>query len=327
VRAFVTGGTGFVGSHLIHALQAAGHEPVCLVRSPRKAAAVFGGAMPTVVDGSLGDRAALRRGCDGCDTVFHVAGLTAGRTPQELMAANRDRTRDLVEVAKASGSVRRFVYVSSLAAAGPAPPGTPRHEEAPEQPVSNYGRSKLAGEQVVRQSKLDWTIVRPPAVYGPRDTEMLKLFRILRWHVAPLIVDRAQELSFVHVADLAHALVVAAGPGGERTTYFATHEEVVTARALITLAYRAVHPETTRDAIVFRLPRFVTTGALTLTYLAARAVGRRTLLSPDKAREFRQAAWTCSSDAITADLGWRATRSLADGLPETMRWYREHALL
>lgn len=327
MRAFVTGATGFVGSHLVTALEAAGHEPVCLVRNPAKLRAVFGERNLATVAGSLDDADALRRGCDGADVVFHVAGLTAGRTLGELMAANRDRTRDLARIAASAGTVRRFVYVSSLAAAGPAAPGRPRIEDDPAAPVSNYGRSKRAGEEAAQAADLPWTIVRPPAVYGPRDVEMLRLFKILRWHAAPLIVRRDQELSFVHAADLAEALVAAAGPDAEGKTYFATHPDVVTAEGLVALAHRAVHPSGTRGPAILPLPRWLTAAVLTTTYLGARAVGQRTLLSPDKAREFKQLAWTCSSDAITRDLGWRATQGLATGLPSTMEWYREHGLL
>src|SRR6185295_7011626 len=180
------------------------------------------------VAGDLHDRDALRRAVEGQDLVHHVAGVIAARREADFMVANRDGTRNVVQAAEAA-EVGRLVFVSSMAAAGPTIKGRPlRGDELP-RPVTGYGRSKLAAEQVVTASRLAWTIVRPPIVYGPRDPEVLKIFRLARLGLAPVLGDGTQELSAVHGADLADALVAAGTSAAAlRGTYYACHPEVFT---------------------------------------------------------------------------------------------------
>jgi len=164
VKAFVTGGTGFVGAHLVRALRARGDTVTCLVRSTTKAQAL-GWTDVRLIRGDLHDAAALREGCADAEVVYHVAGRISARDLDEFMRANRDGTANVLEAA-APVSLRRFVLVSSLAAAGPTVPGKPIDETRPPSPVTPYGQSKLAAEGLVRAMAGSWTIVRPPTVYG-----------------------------------------------------------------------------------------------------------------------------------------------------------------
>ena len=160
MKAFVTGGTGFLGTHLVNALLARGDDVTCLVRSPSKAASLERRRV-RLIRGDLDDAGALRRGCAGADVIFHLAGRIAARDLNAFMRANRDGTANLLEAA-AERPPRRFVYVSSLAAAGPTVPGQPIDETRPPAPVTPYGQSKLAGEVLVRAVAFPWTVVRPP---------------------------------------------------------------------------------------------------------------------------------------------------------------------
>jgi nucleoside-diphosphate-sugar epimerase len=212
-----------------------------------------------------------------------------------------------------------MVHVSSLAVSGPAVPGRPLEEADRDQPVTPYGRSKQAGEEAVRASGVRFTIVRPPIVYGPRDRQVLRLFRMARRGLAPLLGDGRQELSFVHAADLARALVAAGeSAAAEGRTYHAGHPEVVTQRAFVQAIGRAVG----RAVRTVALPPFAVRGALWSTGLFARALGRATLLSPEKAAELLAPAWTCTSEALARDTGWRAAIPLEQGLRDTGEWYR-----
>jgi nucleoside-diphosphate-sugar epimerase len=318
VKVFVTGGNGFVGSHLIEALRRNGDEVAALVRSESKANAVEAlGAEP--VQGDLGDESVLARAVRGRDAIFHVAGLVKARHEREFLAVNRDGTRRLVRAAERAG-VDRFVLVSSLAAGGPAEPGERKSCDEPARPVTPYGRSKLAGEQAVRESALRWTVVRPPAVYGPRDAEFLRLFRIARAGWAPVFGDGDQQLSAVYGPDLAEALRAAwLSETTVGRTYCACHPEVFTTAELA----RAVGAAMGREEIrVIRLSRGLSRVVLSVTGLAARALGRATVLDSSKTHEFFAPAWTGDPEPLERDAGWRASHDLRAGLEATAAWYR-----
>lgn len=322
MKALVTGGTGFVGGHLIDALRAAGAAVTALVRSPEKARRLADHRV-TIVVGDLFDYPALERAAQGQEVVFHVAGLLAARREAELLEVNREGTRRLVQVAQRAG-IRRLVSVSSLAAGGPASPEAPLVGHEPARPVTGYGRSKLAGEEAVRASELAWTIVRPPVVYGPGDREMLRVFKAAGIGIAPVFGDGSQRLSLVYGPDLARALVAAAlsdeAIGG---VYYPAHPEILTSRSLIEAVGRAAG----RRVRIVPLPEVVGRAALRITDAAARLAGRATLLNYDKANEFFQPAWTCDPEPFTAATGWSAEHDLARGARETLAWYRAHGWL
>ena len=331
MKAFVTGATGFVGSHLVEALLKRGDQVTCLVRDAAKAARVFQNHEFQTVLGTLDDEATLHEGCKQADVVFHVAGLTAARSREEFFAVNAEATRRLTAVAaRAAPNLSRFVYVSSLAAAGPSTHGHPITEATLPRPVSVYGDSKLAGEDAVRDARIPWTIVRPPLVYGPRDREVVRLFRLARWGVAPVFGDVEQELSILHVRDLAAALLRATAPIAEGKTYFVSHPEIATSTHLAEAIYQAVQHvrgrvgKGRRKPRIVRVPAWITRAALVVTGTAARLTGRATLLSPDKGNDLLAEAWTCTPTALMRDTGWTPDISLTTGLEETARWYREH---
>jgi nucleoside-diphosphate-sugar epimerase len=317
MKTLVTGATGFVGSHLTEALHRRGDEVTALARSASKAAALAPLGV-RVVPGGLHDRAALLRALEGQDVVYHVAGMIAARSEADFLACNRDGTRNVAEAAEQAG-VGRLVFVSSMAAAGPTIKGRPLRGDEPPHPVTQYGRSKLAAEAVITGSRLSWTIIRPPMVYGPRDQEVLKVFRLARLGLAPVLGDGTQELSAVHGADLADALV-AAGTTAAAVghTYYACHPEVFTGAEMALAVGRAMG----RRLTVIRVPAAIGRGVLRVTEAAARLVGQTTILTADKANEFFQPAWTADPEALARDTGWRAIRNLEAGLAETYAWYR-----
>lgn len=317
MRALVTGATGFVGSHLVEALRRRGDEVTALVRSPARAERLRPLGV-RLIEGDLDQEPALARAAEVREVVFHVAGLVAARDPADFFRCNRDGTARVLGAAARAG-VRRFVLVSSLAAGGPTAPGRPLRGPEPPRPVSAYGRSKLAAEELVRAGPVPWTIVRPPTVYGPRDRELLRLFKLARLGVVPVFGDGSQQLSLVHAADLAEALVAAAAADAARgRLYYACHPEIVTSAELA----RAVGAAVGRRVVVVPVPPRAGRAALALAGGAARVLGRATILTADKANEFFQPAWIADPTPLAADTGWRARYDLAMGLPETYRWYR-----
>ena len=197
-----------------------------------------------------------------------------------------------------------------MAAGGPAQAGRPLRGDEPPAPVTAYGRSKLAGEEAVRSSSLPWSILRPPMVYGPRDAEVLKVFRLARFGIVPVFGDGTQELSAVYAPDLAEALVAAAtSPRTVGRTYSVCHPEIFTSRAFVQAVGRAVNPGRQEPVRVVPLPRWLAVGALTLTGTVARLARQATILTTDKANEFFQPAWTGDPE--------RAYRRIPIGGPRT----------
>jgi len=321
VNVFVTGATGFVGAHLVKALLARGDRVAALVRRPALAAQLGWGPEVRLVRGDLADEAALREGSTGADVVYHVAGQIAARNAAEFMVCNRDGTANVLEAARDRGA-RRVVFVSSLAVAGPTTPGHPIDETRPPAPVTDYGRSKLAAEVLVRAMPLEWTIVRPPVVYGEWDRGTLKLFQLAGRGLAPVFGDGSQELSVIHAEDLAQSLIAAAtSTAAAGRVYFAAHPTVTTSRELVIAVGRALG--LARPPRILPVPPFVARGVLWTAGTLAHLAGRATVLSADKSNEFLAPAWTCRSDALTRDTGWRAQVPLDDGLRRAASWYRE----
>jgi nucleoside-diphosphate-sugar epimerase len=323
MRVFVTGGTGFVGTHLVRALERRGDQVTCLVRDPARAAALGWRAVRTV-RGDIHDTAALKEACAGADVVYHVAGRISARDLDDFMRTNRNGTERVVEAVAANGRATRLVLVSSIAAAGPNPPGQPIDETRVPQPITDYGRSKLAAELVVRQAVRSWTIVRPVVVYGEWDREILKVFRVARRGFAPVFGRGEQEISVIYAGDLATALIAAGtSDAAAGQVYFAAHPEPVTTREFALAIGRAVG----REARIVGVPRVLGRAALWSIGSAAHLFGVSTVLSADKAHEFLAPAWTCTSDALARDTGWTATTPLMTGLARTAAWYQEQGWL
>lgn len=322
MRALVTGATGFVGSHLVDRLLASGSSVSALVRDPAKAGSLARQGVRLIV-GDLSDRAALVKACAGQDVIYHLAGAIAAHHEAEFMAVNRDGAARLAEAAEAA-SVRRFLLVSSLAAGGPSEPNRPLVGTEPPHPVTSYGRSKLAGESVVRASNLDWTIVRAPAVYGPKDRELLRVFRAAALGIAPVLGGGSQQLSLVFGPDLAAALIEAGTSAAtSRGVLYASHPERLTSRQLVETIGAAIG----KRLLVIPIPAPLGRAMLVLTEAAARLTGRPTVLSRDKGNELFQAAWLCDSSRLTELTGWRAEHDLAVGARLTFEWYRREKWL
>ena len=322
MKAFVTGGTGFVGAHLVRALLERGDEVRCLVRTPAKAQ-TLGWNDVRIIRGDLDQPGALAAGCAGADVVFHVAGRISARDLREFMRANRDGTANVLEAAS-HAPPQRFVLVSSLAAGGPTSPGHPIDEARPPAPVTPYGQSKLAAEVLVRAMPFPWTIVRPPTVYGEWDHEVLKVFKLARRGIVPVFGDGSQELSVIYAGDLAGALVAAAtSPNAARKVYYTAHPAITTSRELVRAVGRAVG----REPRIVPLPGPLARALLWTIGTVVHLAGRATLLSADKADEFLAPAWTCRPDALMRDAGWRAATDLEAGLQRTADWYRREGWL
>jgi len=322
-RVLLTGATGFVGSHAAPAFVHAGVATRALVRSAARARPLepFG---VELVHGTLEDEAALAAACDGVDTVVHLAALTHARSEVEYETANVAGTRRLLDAAINAGATR-FICLSSLAAVGPAEGGRGVTAEDPPRPLTQYGRSKLAGERVCMEAagRIEVVILRAPAVYGPRDTDLFHFFRLARRGVIPVPTGPARLLQMVHVEDLSRALVLAARAPAAAGVYHIAEAQTYTWGDV----GRAVGDAVGRRVRVRKAPAALLAGLAAVSETSAGLVGRSSIFNRDKARELLAPGWLCETEAARAALNFEADIPLAEGLRTTAQWYREQGWL
>jgi len=324
--AVVTGSSGFIGSHLVDALLARGHTVRALVREDTPAAALDPRVHRSVVD-LLDDRSVRAADVwEGATHVFHLAGVTKRRTLAEFRAGNVVPTANLLAAAVARGgaSPPRVVIVSSQAAAGPAPAlERPVREDDPPRPVEGYGRSKLEAEAAahLHEDRLPITIVRPAAVYGPRDRDFLRVFRLAARAVALHAVPRDHAFSIVHVADVVTALLAAAEHrAAVGRTYFVANEAPITWRGLYDEIARAA---SARRLLELQLPLPALAIAGAAGDVVSAVTGWHTLANSNKTRLARPRWWVCDAGRARDELGWRESVPLQQGVRETYLWYLE----
>ena len=296
----ITGGTGFVGGHLIDHAIAAGHRVRALARrpqAPREGIEWVAGAL---------DRAdSLDALVAGADAVVHVAGVVNAPDRAGFSAGNVDGTAAIVAAASRAG-VARFVHVSSLAAREPS--------------LSAYGWSKAGAEKVVAASDLDWTIVRPPAIFGPRDTEMRELFQIARYRVMPL-PPAGGRMSLIYVEDLAQLLMVLATNDAARHDILEPDDGKPGAWDHRDMA-RAIGAAVGVSVMPLSLPRSL----LSIVARIDGAVrGNKAKLTSDRVAYFCHSDWTAQRPMPT-NL-WRAQTDTREAMAATARWYRAQGLL
>jgi nucleoside-diphosphate-sugar epimerase len=322
--AVVTGSTGFIGSHLVDALLARGATVRALVRPETPA----GSRDPRIEcwEADLLDDRSVRESpvWAGATHVFHLAGVTKGRTLSHFRAGNVFPTANvLAAIAARPGPLPRVVLVSSQAAAGPAQgPDTPVRETDRPLPVEAYGRSKLQAEQAVVRYRdvLPITIVRPSAVYGPRDRDFLKAFKQASRRVALHAVPRDHAFSIVHVSDLVRALILAAErPEAVGRTYFVTGETAVTWRGL----YEEVARAASSRPIQLQVPLPAVRIAAHAGDLVSSLTGRATMLNRNKAALARARWWLCDPSAAREELGWQPDIGFQQGVRDAYLWYVE----
>ncbi|WP_296722806.1 NAD(P)-dependent oxidoreductase [Erythrobacter sp.] len=299
----ITGTTGFVGSAVLDAALAAGHRVRALAR--REQAARDGVEW---VRGDLADQAALTALCAGSDAVIHLAGMTNTPDPADFEEANVTGTARVVEAMRAAG-VRRLVFVSSLAAREPK--------------LSAYGASKARAETVVEASGLDWTIIRPPGVYGPRDIDYLDMFRTAKWGFVPLPPGGAS--SIIHADDLADLLVaLTANAAPTRKQIYEPDDGREGGWSHKELAQAIGHALGRRSVFAPHLPR----GVLDAAAAADRLVrGDRAKLTPDRVGYMCHPNWVSRFDRKVPAAVWQPRISGEEGLAATARWYAREGWL
>jgi nucleoside-diphosphate-sugar epimerase len=302
----ITGTTGFIGRTITRQLRLAGYRVRALIRSTRWAGSLaVRGVEP--VPGSLEDRASLESLIHGADVVVHCAGAVRGATQGQFDRVNVEGVIRLLRVMESHGAPPRLLSLSSLAAREPR--------------LSFYAASKFKGEQVLVTDahRVAWDVLRPPAVYGPGDREMLPLFRAMARGIAPVPGSSYARFSLLFVDDLASAVLDWIQSGQARNRVYTLDDGREGGYDWPGVAM-IVERVCRRRVRVLPLPAWVLDVPAYLNRQASRVFGYAPMLTPEKLRELRHADWICDHSALQAATGWRPQVQLEEGLRRTPGW-------
>ncbi len=339
-RVLVTGATGFIGARLVERLIESRHHVTCLVRDDTRARPL-NAAGAELVTGDVTDHPSIQRAMvqSQADVVYHLAGLVRSVRSMDFMKVNEVGSANLAGVCAGSLPGRAappvLVVVSSLAAAGPSTADRPRVESDIAAPVSQYGRSKLAGERAAAlfAAAMPITIVRPTIVFGPGDRAVLEMFRPIArrgLHVVPGPRGADRRFSLVHVDDLIHCLLQAAAHGERLPAGDAEHGEGQGIYHLagdeqptyVELGQAMASALGRKPPTIVHVPAWLMRFTGRMGDLVASIRRRPGWISRDKITEALAGSWTCSSDKARTQLGWAPSRPLMERLIETVTWYR-----
>jgi nucleoside-diphosphate-sugar epimerase len=302
----VTGGTGFIGGMLIHHLVNAGYHVRALTRD-RSAHKLPKLAGLEAVSGSLQDSESLRHLLQDASAVVHCAGAVRGVTAADFNAVNVDGLMQLVRAALSLSSRPRFLSLSSLAARAPQ--------------LSHYASSKRQGEQALASmaADMEWVALRPPAVYGPGDKEMLPLFQWMGRGIAPVLGAAHARVSLLYVEDLCAAVLRWLDAGQCESGIYELND---TQSGGYSWDEIIANVSALRARRIFRLtlPATLLRSLADVNVTAARLIGYAPMLTPGKVRELRHPDWVADNTALTAAIGWQPEISLQEGLRRTMGW-------
>ncbi len=305
----VTGATGFVGGHLIRSLSEAGWAVRILARRLPEHPWRADIPVETII-GGLDDEASLRRLVSGSKALVHAAGLIKARCAADFFRINRDGVGRLAAIAAGERTPPHIVLVSSLAAREPH--------------LSHYSASKHAGEKVLAAmgGQLHWTILRPPAIYGPGDRETLAFFRAVALGLGPLPGSRDGRMSLVHVRDVVGAVgVVLKSPAATAGAIYEVGDPAPSGHSWPEIVEIAGRHLGIRPRLV-RIPRLALSGVAAANWGLVHIAGKPRTLTPGKVREILHPDWVCRDDGLFHATGWRPAIGLEEGFAEVIAWYR-----
>lgn len=326
MKALVTGGTGFIGSHLVEHLLSKRYSVRCLVRKTSDLTWLKGLNVEYAY-GDLFDEAALRAAVTGVDYVYHSAGITNAKKKEDFYRGNATGTRNILHaVITHNPNLHRFIHVSSQTAIGPSPSKAPISEDARPHPITTYGKSKWKAEEECLSviTRIPLTIVRPPVVYGPRDKDVFEFFNTMNKGLQPIVGFNEKYVSMIHVSDLVGGFVMAGESNATAgQTYFISSKDVY--------GWKEIGDETKRllgrRVLRVRLPEAGVFIVAACAEFLALFSSKPALINFEKARDMVQNYWTCDASKAKRDFGFEQQVTLSEGIRNTIEWYRQHEWL
>ncbi|MDP2914576.1 MAG: NAD(P)-dependent oxidoreductase [Candidatus Aminicenantes bacterium] len=318
MNVLATGGTGFIGSHLIERLLELRAEVFALVRDPGRASFAKEASVH-LLKGDLFDIPALP---SNLDCVYHLAGLTKSLKAADYYTVNQRGTASLFDALTRQRQFPKVVVLSSISAGGPSDGSSGRRESDPPAPVTAYGKSKLRGEEeaLARRDRFPVTILRVGAVYGPRDTDFLNFFKFLKRGLMPVIGIDPRLVSLCYVKDIVRALELAGGALLDSGEILNISDPVPhTMEDIGRAAARALGKRVKKIVV----PKSIALGASFIQELLSAVTGKPHIVNRDKVQEYLQAGWVADVENARLKLSFVTGFSLDEGIRETIRWYQD----
>jgi len=326
-KILITGSSGFVGSHLVEEALGRGLEVYAGVRSSSSKRYLQDKRIQ-FVEMDFSNRSSLVNALEiQYDYIMHNAGITKAPNDQTYLKINKGFTQNFVEaIRNKQTSLKKFTFTSSIAAYGPADRSEDQivSNRMNPQPVTGYGKSKLAAEQFLnKQTELPWVIIRPTAVYGPRDVDFLTLYKSVQKGIAGQIGFKDQYASFIYVKELARVMLDLTVSKHIKSSYFASDGEKYHVQDLNKIVADSIGKKIVK--IKIPLPLIKTIAGVNELY--SKLSGKATILNFDKVNELKATNWYCDIDNLKEDIGYEPKVYLKEGIEKTTRWYKEQKLI
>lgn len=326
MRAFITGGTGFVGSHLIDLLIEKGFDIVTLKR-PSSNLRWLDGKKVKFIEGDLFSRNVIKEAVESTDYVFHIAGVVKSKTAEGFEKNNYIATKNLLEIVnEVNKNLKKFVYISSQAVCGPSPDAEPIDEEYTPRPITTYGKTKLKAEnEVLKYSKnMPVTIIRPPAVFGERDSEIFVYFKTINMGLNTVIGFDEKLISLVYIKDLVKGIYLSAiNNNADGNIFFICYDRPFSWKEIGDLTARLMNKRTLK----IKIPHFIVYTAGAAAQFFSLFSKNAATLNLEKCKDITRKYWICSNKKAKELLGFSTDYTIEEAFRNTICWYKENKWL
>ncbi len=325
-RAFVTGATGFIGSHLVDELLKKGFSVKCSIRKTSNLQWLVNKDIE-LVEVDLSDKVAMKKAISGCDYIFHLAGVLFAQSEEEYIAGNVGFTKSLIDAcSELETKIKRFVYLSSIVAAGSSSSKEPMDENCECAPFTWYGKSKLESEQlfVKHSEEIPFTIIRPGAVFGPRDSAMLLNFKLCRLGINLVLGECGKLGSVIHIHDLINGIIQAAE--SEKTVneiYFLANDKNIKQEDFGKIIIEVMGKRSKNIVLSYKLVKLI----VYICDFFGNLFNFTVLLNKQKFIELSKPFIICTSKKAKEDFNFKQSVTVKEGVKSTFLWYKENKWL